>query len=182
VQYQIEIGGRVRQVVVQRAAGAFVVTVDGRQWHVDAARVDGQTLSLLIADAGGASAAAGALASSYDATVVPAGLDGQLGVTIGTAALPAGLNTRRSSRRSADGNAAGGGPQRLVAPMPGKIVRLLAQPGDPVKARQAIVVMEAMKMENELRADRDGTVAEIRVREGQLVDAGVLLAVVQPGH
>ena len=59
--------------------------------------------------------------------------------------------------------------------MPGKVVRVLVKAGDTVRARQPVVVVEAMKMENELRADRDGTVAEIHVREGKSVDAGALL-------
>ncbi len=59
--------------------------------------------------------------------------------------------------------------------MPGKVVRVLVKPGDAVRARQPVVVVEAMKMENELRAGRDGTVAEIHAREGTSVDAGALL-------
>jgi biotin carboxyl carrier protein len=62
--------------------------------------------------------------------------------------------------------------------MPGQIVRVLAKAGDAVQARQPVVV-EAMKMENELRADRSGKVAEIHAREGLLVEAGALLAVIQ---
>jgi biotin carboxyl carrier protein len=63
--------------------------------------------------------------------------------------------------------------------MPGKILRVLVRPGDAVGARQPVVVVEAMKMENELRASRDGQVAEIHVREGMSVDAGALLIVIQ---
>jgi propionyl-CoA carboxylase alpha chain len=62
--------------------------------------------------------------------------------------------------------------------MPGKVVRLLAKPGDRVVHRQPVVVIEAMKMENELRATRDGAVAELLVHEGQSVEAGTLLAVI----
>jgi biotin carboxyl carrier protein len=63
--------------------------------------------------------------------------------------------------------------------MPGKVVRVLVKSGDLVRARQPLVVVEAMKMENELRAQRDGTVADVQAREGQSVDAGALLVVVQ---
>ena len=63
--------------------------------------------------------------------------------------------------------------------MPGKIVRVLVREGDQVRARQPIVVVEAMKMENELRAERDGTVTEILVAEGRTVDSGALLVVIQ---
>jgi biotin carboxyl carrier protein len=61
--------------------------------------------------------------------------------------------------------------------MPGKVVRVLVKAGDAVQARQPLIVVEAMKMENELRAARAGTVAELHAREGSSVDAGALLAV-----
>jgi biotin carboxyl carrier protein len=62
--------------------------------------------------------------------------------------------------------------------MPGKVARLLVNKGDPVRARQPIVVIEAMKMENELRAGRDGVIAELAVSGGQSVEAGTLIAVI----
>jgi biotin carboxyl carrier protein len=61
--------------------------------------------------------------------------------------------------------------------MPGKVVRVLVRPGDTVRARQPLVVVEAMKMENELRAPRDGTVSDVTAREGASVEAGALLVV-----
>jgi biotin carboxyl carrier protein len=64
--------------------------------------------------------------------------------------------------------------------MPGKIVRVLVRAGEAVRARQPLVVVEAMKMENELRAVRDGIVADVPVAAGQSVDAGTLLAVIVP--
>ena len=60
------------------------------------------------------------------------------------------------------------------------MVRVLGKSGDAVVHRQPVVVIEAMKMENELRALRDGTVAEVLVQEGQSVEAGTLLAVITP--
>jgi pyruvate carboxylase subunit B len=62
--------------------------------------------------------------------------------------------------------------------MPGKVVRVLVNAGDLVKTRQGLVVVEAMKMENELRAARDGRVREVFVVEGQSVEAGASLVVV----
>jgi biotin carboxyl carrier protein len=62
--------------------------------------------------------------------------------------------------------------------MPGRVVRVLVTPGAAVAARQGLVVVEAMKMENELRAPRAGTVAEIRVREGAPVEANAVLVVI----
>jgi biotin carboxyl carrier protein len=63
--------------------------------------------------------------------------------------------------------------------MPGKVVRVLVKPGDAVTARQGLVVVEAMKMENELRAARDGRVRDVAVKEGQSVDAGTVLLTVE---
>ena len=63
--------------------------------------------------------------------------------------------------------------------MPGKIVRVGVKTGDTVRARQTVVVVEAMKMENELKAGRDGVVSELRAVEGASVEAGALLVVIQ---
>jgi biotin carboxyl carrier protein len=68
------------------------------------------------------------------------------------------------------------GPVALRAPMPGRVVKILARPGDAVKAGAGVIVVEAMKMENELRAPRDATVKELRVSEGAAVEAGQELA------
>jgi pyruvate carboxylase subunit B len=61
--------------------------------------------------------------------------------------------------------------------MPGKVVKVLVQAGDAVKAGQGVIVVEAMKMENELRAPRDGVVKSVSAREGQAVESGQTLAV-----
>jgi biotin carboxyl carrier protein len=77
------------------------------------------------------------------------------------------------------GGAVAAGTQQVLAPMPGKVVKVLVKPGDDVKARQGLVVVEAMKMENELRSPKDGRVAEVLVTEGASVEAGRLLVVVE---
>ncbi len=71
------------------------------------------------------------------------------------------------------------GPVELRAQMPGKIVKLLAQPGDHVRAGQGVIVVEAMKMQNEMKSPKDGTVAKILVAEGATVIAGETLIVVE---
>ena len=71
------------------------------------------------------------------------------------------------------------GPKRVVAPMPGRVLKVLVKVGDIVTARQGLVVVEAMKMENELRAPAAGTVVAIRAVEGALVDANAVLVVLE---
>jgi biotin carboxyl carrier protein len=63
--------------------------------------------------------------------------------------------------------------------MPGRIVKVLVKPGDVVAARQGVVVVEAMKMENELRSPKAGTIGEVKVTEGTSVEAGAVLLVVE---
>jgi len=83
---------------------------------------------------------------------------------------------RRLSRRSAGRGA--DGVQTLTSPMPGKVVRVLAAPGDAVEPGQGILVVEAMKMQNEMKAVRAGTVLAIPVKEGSTVTAGETLATI----
>ena len=170
MQYEVEVGGRTRQVQVARAGDGFAVTVDGHTVHVDAARIDAHTLSLVVDSV---------WPGSYEVSITPDAAGGSLTVCVGSTPIAVTLNGRRRWGRKEDGAAAGSGPQRIAAPMPGKIVRVLVQAGDAVRARQGLVVVEAMKMENELRAARGGTVAEVHAREGMSVDAGALLIVIQ---
>lgn len=65
-----------------------------------------------------------------------------------------------------------GGEKKLVARMPGKIIKILGKVGETVKKGQGLLIMEAMKMENELKATREGKIKTILVKEGQTVDAG----------
>lgn len=177
MQYDVAINGQLRQVTVTRRDGRFAVSLGEREWMVDAAQVGGHTLSLLL-EAG--TTANGAAVVSREVTIATDPLTGQFVFGVGTVPLSVNLNARRSWARRDDAAAGTSGPQRLVAPMPGKVVRLLGVPGDAVVHRQPIVVIEAMKMENELRASRDGTLTDVLVQEGQSVEAGTLLAIITP--
>jgi len=84
---------------------------------------------------------------------------------------------RRWSRKRT--GAPGGEREEIVAPMPGKIVRLLVEPGQTVEAGQGVVVMEAMKMQNELKTRRAGRVATVPVSPGETVIAGAILATIE---
>jgi biotin carboxyl carrier protein len=84
---------------------------------------------------------------------------------------------RNGSRQSRA--ATGSGRQSVSAPMPGKVVRVLVQEGDAVDIGQGLIVVEAMKMQNEMKASRAGRVAEVRVGEGDTVAAGDTLVVLE---
>lgn len=169
--FEIEINGRARPVGVERIAGApsrFRVTVDGRTRIVDAVRVEADTLSIVLPDDGYRSHEVG-----FSQGLEP----GQVTVHLRGATMIATVDGRRSRRGAS--LAAAAGEQRIVAPMPGKVIRVLVEPGDEVAGRQPLVVVEAMKMENELSSPRAGRVKEVAVRPGQSVEAGRLLVVVE---
>jgi biotin carboxyl carrier protein len=187
LQYEVDVGGKRLRVSLAREGNGFAVTVDKRTWHVDAARIDAHTLSLLLnsrVSAGGQARPGTSKpghvgpSASREVVVTTDPVTAQLTVGIGAVPMSVSLNGRRRGRRDEAG-VSGSSPQRLVAPMPGKIVRVLVKAGEAVRSRQPVVVVEAMKMENELRAGRDGTVAEVHAREGASVDAGALLIVIQ---
>ena len=71
------------------------------------------------------------------------------------------------------------GARRLLAPMPGKVVRLLVGENSPVEAGQGVVVVEAMKMQNEIKSPKKGIVKKLAVAEGTAVNAGDVLAIVE---
>ncbi len=87
--------------------------------------------------------------------------------------------TDARKRRVVRPDAGPDGVVRLTAPIPGRVVKVLARAGTAVQRGDGIIVLEAMKMENELRAPRDGTVTEVAVQEGQGVDGGALLATIE---
>lgn len=86
---------------------------------------------------------------------------------------PRSLRTRRGA------GASGEGPQKLAAPMPGKVVRMLVEEGAEVEAGQGVVVVEAMKMQNELKAPKKGVVKKVMAKEGTTVNAGDTLAIIE---
>ena len=170
--FEVDVNGRTRTVSVERSAGAthLRVTVDGRVHAVDAVRIGEYGLSLLLD---------GAEAVSREITVTPAGARGALLVGIEGRLAPASVNARRTGRVSGEAGGQRGGEQVVAAPMPGRVVRVLVAPGDHVAARQGVVVVEAMKMENELRSPKAGRVKDVSVLPGMSVEAGRVLVVVE---
>jgi biotin carboxyl carrier protein len=166
VQYDIQTAGRVRRVTVTHTGDRFTVEVDGRRRDLDVRRV-GPALSLVDDDG-----------RSYDVSVHPVPGSADVIVCVGPHALT--VRIQRGRTKAGADAAHSSDIQRIVAPMPGKIVRILVRPGDVVSARQPLMVVEAMKMENEVRAGQTGVVTEILASEGALVESGAVLAVIGP--
>lgn len=158
-------GGRSRVVDVRREGDRFLVSVDGRPHAVDVKEVNG-VWSMLVAPA-----------RSYE-VAFSASADGAVIVHVDGVPVEVSMSQRRRAG-TAGASPADGGPQRVTAPMPGKVVKLLVKPGDNVQARQGLIVVEAMKMENELRARAAGRVSEVRVTEGTSVEAGAILVILE---
>lgn len=174
--FEVAIGDRVRTVGIVRKGALLHVDLDGRLHIVDARRVSDSVVSMLV-QLDGAPAASRSIDAAFASQPAAGDFDVHLqGLTIPVQIRPAGSFGRQKKEGLA---AHATGPQRLIAPMPGKVVRVLVKAGDEVKARQGLVVVEAMKMENELRAARDGRVRDVAVAEGQSVDAGAVLLVVE---
>jgi biotin carboxyl carrier protein len=171
MQLQITIGGRTRTVSVEVKDGQYHVTSEATTWLADAAVIEGATYSLIFPDRGCLSREVGVSASGRDGEVVVHLASGEI-----IAGGPGGAG--RFGGRGAHA-AQAVGTQQVVAPMPGKVVRVLVKAGDQVKARQGLVVVEAMKMENELRSPKDGRIIDVSVAEGMSVEAGRLLVVVE---
>ena len=166
---RLEVAGRAFTVEVRREDGTYVATVDGRRHDVDVCQAGG-SWSLLVGT------------RSYDVSFADEP-GGALTVVVEGRRIPVVVESPgRSWNSGRPGGAPGGaaaGPHRIVAPMPGKVVKVLVKPGDEVQPRQGLVVVEAMKMENELRSQLAGTVSEVRVAEGASVETGTILVIVE---
>jgi biotin carboxyl carrier protein len=167
VRADFEVGGRLRTVTIEARGSSLAVTLDGRRLDVDVVPVAPGRYSLRFP----------AVGAQHDVVVSMGRDNGDLDVAVDGSSVAV---RRRVPGRPArhHGQESGDGPARLSAPMPGKVVRVLVKPGDEVTARQGLVVVEAMKMENELRASRAGIVREVLVVEGASVEAGAPLVVV----
>jgi len=184
----ITAGGRTRAVHISRNGDRFLVSIDGRQHEVDVKVINGVWSMLVGALSGPANAGphdqsdVGAGFSrptrSYEVAFSPTP-EGGMTVHIDGVPVEVSISRMRRTGATAATHSSDEGPQRVTAPMPGKIVKLLVKPGDKVQPRQGVIVVEAMKMENELRARAAGTVSEVRVREGASVEAGAILVILE---
>ena len=162
--YDVTIDGKKYHLDLNRADGRWSCRLDGREVEVDAVLARPNVLSLRI----------GNLAYEVKAERVA----NDLHLWVGSTRFAVELCDPRSLRgraRVADDR----GPKKITAPMPGKVVRLLVREGDEVEAGGGIAVVEAMKMQNEIKSPKSGTIQKILVSEGGAVNAGDVLAVVE---
>jgi biotin carboxyl carrier protein len=162
--YDITIDGKNYRLELNSVDGRWSSRLDGRDFSVDAILVRPNVLSLRIGN------------MAYEVKCERVAND--FYVSVGANRVAAEVRDPRSlrGRRSAGGER---GPKKITAPMPGKVVRLLVREGDEVEPGAGIAVVEAMKMQNEVRSPKKGTVKKILVGENAAVSAGDVLAIVE---
>jgi biotin carboxyl carrier protein len=164
MKVQVRILGFERSIEIERA-GPNKFRVRGSVGaQIDALEVAPLTYSIIVNG------------HAFEALVIPAA-EGVL-VSCGGREFPAAISDPRAWRRRHAAVFEAEGQQKVTAPMPGKVVRILVSEGATVEADQGLMVVEAMKMQNEIRASINGKVERIFVREGQAVAAGEPLAMI----
>ena len=163
--YEVKVADRVHRVELEKTEGGWRCKVDGQETPLDAVSTQDGVLSILLDG------------KSYEIKQENTGTD--FNIVVGGLRFPTQIRDPRSlrSRRGADSGAEG--VKKIVAPMPGKVVRILAQPGTAVEHGQGVIVIEAMKMQNELKSPKKGIVKKLTVHEGAAVEAGQSLAEVE---
>jgi biotin carboxyl carrier protein len=165
MKFEIHISGKTRIVELTRDSDRWRISLDGQPLDADAVEVAPHTFSLLLNG------------ESHELRVTPAP-DDKLKINTGFHEFIAEVVDPRawSGRRHAHAELEGR--QQVLAPMPGKVIRLLVKVGDAVEAGQGLLVVEAMKMQNEIRSPKTGTVERLLAKEGQPVNAGETLCIV----
>jgi biotin carboxyl carrier protein len=163
VKLVVEIAGAERSVEIQRAGSRIVCAIDGRAVEADVVDLGDGVYSFIL---GGHSIEVRVEARAKTFRVTSGGRE-----------FVAAVRDPRRYRPGAAG-AAAEGRQHVNAPMPGKVVHLLVGAGEIVEAGQGLLVVEAMKMQNEIRSPKAGTVEKLLVAEGQAVNAGDTLAII----
>ncbi|HWE28027.1 MAG TPA: biotin/lipoyl-containing protein [Polyangia bacterium] len=171
-RYDVEVAGSEREVTVEKLDGNRVrVTHAGRARVYEAGRVSGggraSTWSL-VPDGGG-----------RQALVDVDGAAPELTVTVDNKSVPIKVTSARAKVAGRAAPAPKVGASSVLSPMPGKVVKVLVAVGDEVKSGQGVVVVEAMKMENELKSPKDGKIKAVAVKEGQAVEAGQSLVTLE---
>jgi biotin carboxyl carrier protein len=163
--YEVTIAEKSYRVELTRNGDRWSCKLGGREWPLDVVSVQDGVLSLLLDG------------KSYEVKQETVGTE--TSVAVGHERFSVSVQDPRSlrSRRRASGSEQG--VKKITAPMPGKVVRILAGVGVPVEAGQSVIVIEAMKMQNELKAPKNGVMKKINVAEGAAVEAGQSLAEVE---
>jgi biotin carboxyl carrier protein len=164
MEYEFKIGDDEHVVTAEKRGSVYVVSVDGRELDVDLAAEEAGSYSLLV---GG---------EAFEAVVVRDGSRRYVVVDGRTVVLAEAAGEAQTSAAVEDIVA---GVQTIRAPMPGKVVKIVAAEGDAVEKGRTVVVVEAMKMEHPLAAAGPGVVKKISCAEGQNVDADQPLAEVE---
>ncbi len=152
-------GEREEKVGIRRDGDLYEVTVDEHTWHVDAAKA-GPGLRSLLVDGAQHEVAAAPCADGYWVSTHDGA--GQVSVTDPLTHLASQNQGGKAGKRR----------QKITAYMPGRVVEILAEEGQAVTTGQGVVVLEAMKMQNEIRAEHDGTITRMHVQPGQAVEGG----------
>ncbi|MFI5052871.1 MAG: acetyl-CoA carboxylase biotin carboxylase subunit [Acidimicrobiia bacterium] len=181
---EFEITGLATTIPAHRALLAhpdFAAVAHSTRWVED--EVDGATFGGAVTTPVAAPVAETEEAEPLVERTVPVEVDGRrFSVKLWLPESPSGVATpkKRSARPrpGSSGSGGGAGSGTISAPMQGTIVKVLVAPGDAVEAGQAVLVLEAMKMENHINAETSGTVQEIRVAEGDTVGTGDILIVI----
>jgi biotin carboxyl carrier protein len=163
VKISARAGGKIHEITIERENGLYVIEIDGERRKVDALRLESDFYSILMGD------------RSYEVSVEADG--DRYFVRHGAAEQIVTLTD--PGRRAREDLGATEGPQDVVTVMPGKIVRVLVGEGDDVEEGQGVVVVEAMKMENEIGSPKNGKISAVKVESGQTVEAGATLVVVE---
>jgi len=162
--YDVTIDGKHYRLELDRAGGRWSCRLDGREVEVDAVLARPDVLSLRIGN------------QAYEVKCERVASD--LHLWVGSERFAVEVRDPRSLRgraRAVDEH----GPRKLTAPMPGRVVRVLASQGSEVEAGTGVLVVEAMKMQNEIKSPKKGTIQKILVTEGAAVNAGDVLAIVE---
>lgn len=166
MKLEIRIANRLRTVELERSAEGWRAQIDGREVAADLAEIASGMYSVLLAG------------RSHEVRVEPLPGSEFLRIQSGTEEFTAEIIDPRIWRGRRGGVIEAEGRQQIVAPMPGKVIRVLVKAGDKVEANQGLLVVEAMKMQNEIRSPKTGAIERLLVTEGQTVNAGEVLAVV----
>ena len=166
MKLNVELAGKTRRVELTGGPEGWACSVDGRALAADIAEIACGVYSVILEG------------RAFEVRIELQIEGGKLAMSVAGERYTAGVRDPREWRRKQGGPAETQGRQPVLAAMPGKVIRVLAQAGEAIEAGQGIVVVEAMKMQNEVRAPKSGRVERVLVTEGQSVNACEVLAVV----